>query len=88
MRPSVMRVCYDAVMKRVTITMPDPVYEQLCVEARRRGLSISEVIREKLDSYFAERRSRLPRFVGLAEVRLPYTAAQVDEELAKTFGRD
>ena len=30
----------------------------------------------------------MPGFVALANKQLPYTAADVDQELAKTFGRD
>jgi len=75
-------------MKRTTISLPDELHETLCLEARRRGLSVSEVVREKIDADFTARRNRMPGFVALANKQLPYTAADVDQELAKTFGRD
>ena len=75
-------------MKRITISIPDELNEALCIEARRRGISLSEVIREKVEAELAARRARLPGFVGLANKKLPYSAADADIELAKTFGRD
>jgi hypothetical protein len=75
-------------MKRVTITIADEQHERLCAEARQRGLSMSELIRERLDDHREARRRRIPGFVGLVDKQLPYTAEQVDDELAKTFGRD
>ena len=74
-------------MRRTTITLPDDLYEGLCVEARRRDLSLSAVVREKIEAQLALRRKRLPGFVGIVDKQLPYSAADVDEELAKTFGR-
>ena len=75
-------------MKRVTISIDEQQHERLRSEAKRRGLSVSELIRERLDDHHAARRRRIPGFVGLADKQLPYTAEQVDDELAKTFGRD
>jgi hypothetical protein len=75
-------------MKRVTISLPDELNESLCLEARRRGLSLSEIIREKVEADLASRRSRMPGFVGLASKKLPYAARDADQELAKTFGRE
>lgn len=75
-------------MKRVTISIEDEQHERLCDEARRRGMSVSELVRERLNDHQAARRRRVPAFVGLVDKHLPYTAQQVDDELAKTFGRD
>lgn len=75
-------------MKRITVSLPDELNETLCIEARRRGVSLSEVVREKIEAQLAARRARMPGFVGLANKKLPYAAADIDAELAKTFGRD
>ncbi|MGE3073637.1 MAG: ribbon-helix-helix protein, CopG family [Dehalococcoidia bacterium] len=75
-------------MKRITISLPDELNDALCAEAHRRGLSLSQVVREKVESELEKRRNRLPGFVGLADKRLPYSAEDIDEELSKTFGRD
>jgi ribbon-helix-helix CopG family protein len=73
-------------MKRITVTLTDEQHERLCMEARRRRLGISEIIREKVDEDLT-REASLPGFVGLANVQLPYTSLDIDTELAKTFGR-
>lgn len=69
-------------MKRITISLTDDQNERLCREARRREMSLSELIREKLESP-----TPLPGFVGIADKKLHYDASQVDEELDRTFGR-
>ena len=70
-------------MKRITVTITDEQCDRLAREARRRHLSISEIVREKLDTSAPA----IPGFLGIADKALPYDASEVDEELDKTFGR-
>lgn len=73
-------------MKRITVTVTDEQHERLCMEAHRRRLGISELVRERIDSSLPPA-GTLPGFVGLANTPLPYEARDMDAELAKTFGR-
>ena len=71
-------VCYDAVMKRTTISLPDEVSELLHQEARRKGASVSSIVRH----YVAEGltgSARKPR-------RIPWAGLFRDPEMAP--GRD
>ncbi|MFN8617813.1 MAG: ribbon-helix-helix protein, CopG family [Dehalococcoidia bacterium] len=70
-------------MKRITVTITDEQNERLGREARRRRVSVSELVREKLEAPV-----ELPGFLGIADQQLPYDSAEVDSELAKTFGRE
>lgn len=45
---------YDRAMKTVTITMPEDLDERAAAEARRRGISKSELIRRGLDAVLPE----------------------------------
>lgn len=76
-------------MKRTTITLPDDVAVVLEREARRRGLSSSEVAREALREHLglSERPKRLP-FVGLGRSGRMTTAENFEEELARERDRD
>lgn len=69
-------------MKRITVSITDEQSERLCREARRRHLTVSELVREKLDSP-----ATVPGFLGIGDKELPYDASEVDEQLDKTFGR-
>lgn len=43
--------CYDACMKRTTISLPDDLAQSLGREARRRDISASELTREALQAH-------------------------------------
>lgn len=47
---------YDRIMKRTTIVLPDDVDAQLRYEARRRGMSITELAREAIAAYLTDPR--------------------------------
>ena len=47
---------YDRTMKAVTITMPEELNSQAAAEARRLGISKSELIRRGLEAILPERR--------------------------------
>ena len=80
-------------MTRLTITVPEEVAAKLKREARRRRVSVSEIFREQLNHAElspdpdAEIKRRFP-FIGIASKKLPWSGADVDEELAKTWADD
>lgn len=69
-------------MRRITVTITDAQGERLSREARRRRISVSELVREKLEAPL-----ELPGFLGIADTELSYDASQVDAELERTFVR-
>jgi Ribbon-helix-helix protein, copG family len=66
-------------MKRITISLPDDVEAGLRREARRRGVGVSQVVRERLAA--PETESRRVPFAALGRSGQPDTARRVDEIL-------
>jgi hypothetical protein len=75
-------------MTRLTITVPEEVAARLKREARRRHVSISGLVRERLSHECAPAGRRAVPFAGIVNVKLPWNAAQIDEELARTWADD
>jgi Arc/MetJ-type ribon-helix-helix transcriptional regulator len=75
-------------MKRTTVSLPEDLEELLVREARRRGLSISEVVRAALLQHLANsgKQKNLP-FVGLGRSGSKNTARNAEAILAKEWGR-
>jgi hypothetical protein len=46
-------MCYDAVMKRTTVTLPDELAALLDRERRRRDVSAATIVREAVAAYLA-----------------------------------
>jgi post-segregation antitoxin (ccd killing protein) len=69
---------------RATISLPDELSELARVEARRRGISFSAVVRESLQDAL-RKQSRLP-WQGI--VNDPQLAHSMDEKLAATWADD
>jgi len=77
-------------MKRTTISLPDEVAILAVREARRRGVSLSEVAREALAQHLGvngHAPRRLP-FAKLGRSRHTNTSGRVDELLATGWTRD
>ncbi|MGE0599140.1 MAG: ribbon-helix-helix protein, CopG family [Dehalococcoidia bacterium] len=74
-------------MKRTTITWPDETASAVERVARRRNTSVSAVVRELVEKQLAEERKTSPfeALIGLVDVELPYSAADIEDELAKTW---
>jgi len=77
-------------MKRTTISLPDELATAIEREARRRRLSVSEIARRALASYFGlaggERR-RIP-FAALGHSGERHTARDLEEILADEWNSD
>jgi len=72
-------------MKRLTITITEEQKQRLCREAKRRGVSVSAVVRERIERAESEQPSPFEGLIGLADVKLPYSAGDIDAELARTW---
>ena len=61
-----MRMHKQATSERTTITLPAPLARRLTVEAQTTGSSVSAVVRDALEAFFAkEKAPPLPSFVGV-----------------------
>ena len=70
---------------RTTISLPDELAELARVEARRRGISFSAMVRESLENALRER----PKLPWQGIVSDPEFAAKaLDEALAETWAED
>ena len=85
-----MNVRYDEAMKRITISLPEDVAQRLEREARRRGASVSSLVREAVEGHFDGPRGsahRLP-FVAAGRSGHRHTARDAEEILRRGFGDD
>jgi len=79
--------CYDVVMRRTTVMLP----EHLCIlvenERKARDISIAAVIREAVERYFTEPpQPRRLGFVALGEGSSTDSAARMEEILGEEWG--
>jgi len=74
-------------MTRITISLPDDMAARLTRDARRKGLSVSEVVRQALAPREPGRARRLP-FASLGASGVADTSMNVDAVLAEGFGGD
>ncbi len=75
---------------RITVTLPTPLADELAREAfdRRKGASVSGIVREAVTEYFAHRQDEgLPGFVGMIDAPDidPTTSERVEEIIAEDF---
>jgi Arc/MetJ-type ribon-helix-helix transcriptional regulator len=77
-------------MKRTTISWPDDLAEAVQREARRRHVSVSEVVREAVEAHLAGGRAggRLIPWAGIGRSDGPPHAADLDEYLAEHWAAD
>jgi hypothetical protein len=73
-------------MERITVTIEPHVADQLRREARRRGISVSEIVRERIRPGRPRRRS-IP-WAGAGASGNPRLAAETDDELERTWADD
>jgi len=85
-----MIVCYDASMKRTTITLPEELAELIAREAQRRRTSVSGVIRTLLAEALggSNEKPRVIPFAGLfSDPKMP-VASRLEEALADGWADD
>lgn len=75
-------------MKRTTITLPDDLARVVEDEARRRGISVSEVVRRSIfDSLLGSEPRQLP-FAGLFDDPGMPPASRMERELDRSWADD
>lgn len=74
-------------MVRVTITMPEDTRQAVERAALRAGKSFSATAAELIEKQLAEQRKTSPflALIGIADKELPYSSADIDEELEKSW---
>ncbi len=77
-------------MKRTTIALPDELSELLEHEAKRRGLSVSELVRRAIRNTLLGRPSTLRPipWAGIFEDSDMVPGRQVDDELERSWADD
>lgn len=75
---------------RITISPPEPLATEIAREARRRGESVSSLVREAVETYLrAEPEApRALSFVGIGRSGKKHTARNTEAILAREWGRD
>lgn len=77
-----------AYMKRTTIKVPDDVDRMMREEAARRGLTVSEWVRERIESGLPQQRRRNLRFVGAGRSGRSDISERIEEILADELSAD
>jgi hypothetical protein len=75
-------------MERITVTIEPHVADQLRREARRRHISVSELIRERIRRGGESGTLRSIPWAGVGASGKPRLAAKMDEELDRTWADD
>jgi hypothetical protein len=75
-------------MKRTTIKVPDDVDRMMREEAARRGLTVSEWVRERIESGLPQQRRRTLRFVGAGRSGRSDISERIEEILAGDLSAD
>jgi predicted transcriptional regulator len=73
-------------MKRTTVKIPDDLDARLRHEAARRGVTISEITRDALETYLSPRSRRLG-FAKAGRSGQNDVAERIEEILAEEWGR-
>jgi Arc/MetJ-type ribon-helix-helix transcriptional regulator len=74
------------VTRRTTITLTERIDEEVRKDARRRRLSVSEVIREALNKFYGEPGEEVDvPFIGIGDSGRDWSAVDFDRELERTW---
>ena len=76
-----------AYMKRTTVKLPDEVDVRLRLEAKRRGMTISELTRQAIETHLGVRRQRRLLAAGAARSGRSDIAERIEEILHEEWGR-
>jgi hypothetical protein len=79
---------YAVCVKRTTVMLPDELDARLRFEARRRGVSIADLVREALDARFGQPfGGRKLSFTAVAEGDGENVSERVDEFVSRSIQR-
>lgn len=73
-------------MKRTTVKVPDDLDARMRHEAQRRGLTVSEITREALESYLGGRKRHLS-FAASGRSGRHDVSVRIEEILTREWGR-
>ncbi len=76
-----------AYMKRTTIKLPDDVDVRLRLEAKRRGMTISELTRQAIETHLGGRRERRLLAAGAGASGRSDVSERIEEILREEWGR-
>jgi Ribbon-helix-helix protein, copG family len=76
-----------AYMKRTTVKIPDELDLRLRLEAKRRGLTISELTREAIETHLGDRRPRRLVAAGSGRSGRADVSERIEEILREEWGR-
>jgi predicted DNA-binding protein len=76
-----------AYMKRTTIKLPDEVDVRLRLEAKRRGMTISELTRQAIETHLGGRPERRLLAAGAGRSGRSDVAERIEEILHEELGR-
>jgi hypothetical protein len=80
-----MHVCKNLIdMRRTTISLPDDLLSFIDIEAHRRRIPVSQLVREVLEDRFV-RRASPPAFIGMFDDDRLTQGADVEKELERTW---
>jgi predicted transcriptional regulator len=83
----ILRVGMLAYMKRTTVKLPDDLDARLRLEARRRGLTLSELTREAIETHLGGRRRRRLLAAGVGRSGRSDISERIEELLREEWGR-
>lgn len=86
-QPGLPRQGMLAYMKRTTVKLPDELDLRLRLEARRRGLTISDLTREAIETHLDSRGRRRLLAAGSGASRRPDISERIEEILREEWGR-
>ena len=76
-----------AYMKRTTVKLPDQLDARLRLEARRRGLTISQLTREAIESHLGQQQRRRLLAAGAGRSRRSDVSERIEEILREEWAR-
>jgi post-segregation antitoxin (ccd killing protein) len=74
-------------VRRTTVKLPDELHARLRLEAKRRGLTISELTREAIEAYLGKSRGRQLLAAGAGGSGRSDVSDRIEEILAKECAR-
>lgn len=77
-----------AYVKRTTVKLPDDVDREMREEAARRGITVSEFVRESIESSLPRQRRRPLRFIAAGRSGSSDNSRRIEEILADEWTAD
>jgi len=76
---------YARIMPRTSVMLPNDLLARLRHEAKRRGVSVAEVVRAAVERELAQPKRRELSIIGIGSSGMPDGSERVDELLAEVY---